>query len=222
MTEFTNMLYEMMRDFPELFLNLESHNDFRWAMLSGWLSEQDLDRTVEKSSEAISIFNLNRTLRVRPRKNWLRFMDKRNSSIRRFGPISDLIGFRIQSEVMDIESIVAQILKITSDHNGLAVVKNSISKDIVQFVYVYIPSIEYIIEFQVGHPFAFFTFTVDSHLRDHPKSMVDLWENDFYSRVRAFILGTSEITGLALYTELVEMYKGDVPYELDAIFEKWF
>jgi len=76
------------------------------------------------------------------------------------------------------------------------------SKDIVQYVFVYIPTIGYVTEFQIGHPFASYTFRIDSTIRDrrdaglNTDDLVSLWKAPngmpssecFYNKMRSKIL----------------------------------
>ena len=62
-------------------------------------------------------------------------------------------------------------------------------KDIIQYVYVYLDQIGYIIEFQIGSEFATHSFTINSSLRDNPNcGKIDLWTEDFYDDVKTYIL----------------------------------
>jgi len=84
-------------------------------------------------------------------------------------------------------------------------------KDIVSFSYGYHPKYKYIIEFQIGHPFAFYVFTRDSYLRDNKNSdLVDLWDNNFYQKVKNKLLGNN--TDVDLLTELKNLH-GDKPID---------
>lgn len=62
--------------------------------------------------------------------------------------------------------------------------------DIVAVMYVYLPDIGYIAELQLGHPFCFYVFRIDSKLRDirnGDQYTIDLWDHDFYNTIKAEI-----------------------------------
>ncbi len=64
-------------------------------------------------------------------------------------------------------------------------------------------------EIQVGHPFAVYTFTVDSIIRDKRlegasvEGIVDLWDNGFYSYIKSIILDKKKPFVMA---DVIEMY----------------
>lgn len=125
---------------------------------------------------------------------------------------SDFCAFRIPSEPKSIKDVVEKIQEITMKNNGFSFIRNSIEEngkvnDIVQFVFVYIPKFKYIIEFQVGHFFAFYTFTQDSLIRDLKNEgkpitdCIDLWSHPegtnwtdcFYIKMRNKILNPDDL-----------------------------
>lgn len=120
---------------------------------------------------------------------------------------SDFCAFRIPSEPNNIKNVVEKIQEITIKNNGIFFIRNSIENngqinDIVQYVFVYIPEFKYIIEFQIGHCFAFYTFTQDSLIRDLKSEnkpindCIDLWFHEentpwtdcFYMKMKNKIL----------------------------------
>jgi hypothetical protein len=115
-----------------------------------------------------------------------------------FKVVSDLMAFRVLCSVKEIASKIAIIERIVKAKNGLMYIRDSennggryVCNDITQYVYVYFEEIGYPVEIQIGHPFAAFTFQVDSYLRDNPAErgkVVDLWTDDFYNLVKSFIL----------------------------------
>lgn len=67
----------------------------------------------------------------------------------------------------------------------------SFMTDIVVFAYVWTPEIKYIMEIQIGHPFAGYTFAMDSRIRDYghvPGETIDLWNGNVYPTMRNEIL----------------------------------
>lgn len=114
---------------------------------------------------------------------------------------SDLCALRFETyDVHEIKHIMEELRKKVEGEQGFFYIRNSIEdengnlKDIIQYAFAFIPHIGYIVELQVGHPFAMYTFTVDSIIRDKRLAgasldgIVDLWDNGFYSYVKSLIL----------------------------------
>jgi hypothetical protein len=117
---------------------------------------------------------------------------------------SDLCAVQIPTyDIYNIKHIMKDIRHIVLEEGGLFHIRNSIEdtngnmQDIIQYAFAYLPSIGYIIEIQVGHPFAMYTFKVDSIIRDKrlegssTSDIVDLWDNGFYSFVKSVILNNN-------------------------------
>jgi hypothetical protein len=177
----------------------------------------------------------------RPVKKMERILVKqqRNNSDIHFKVNSDFSAFRINTEVNDIVNKLDDLQKYFSDMDGLYFLRNPIIKeeqhfyllrnsddstskykDIVVYSFGYHPKYKYIMEFQVGHPFASYVFTRDSYLRDNKDSdLVDLWDNNFYGKVKDKLLGTN--TQVNLLNELNQLYDGrPIEQELYKIIEK--
>lgn len=237
-TPFQQVLYETLKDNPFLFQNVTiGWDDLKWNNLSSLVTADDLDQTVISTLHAeqifMSIFNQYKAM-SRPRKNFERFMVKRQRTTNggNFKAISDFIGFRIWCQVSEITTITTMINEIATANDGLFVVRNPIFidgkyTDIIDFVYVYVPSIRYVIEFQIGHPFAAYTFKIDSYLRDNPDgSTISLWTDGYYEYVRDYILAKSNQTEISNtkddLVQRTQMLFGDqIPTELVTIFEQW-
>ncbi len=149
-----------------------------------------------------------------------------------FKVVSDFVAARVPCKVREMADKIDCIRKIVRERNGLIYVRGETQEqphgsfkkgtsfsDIVQFVYVYLEEIGYPIEFQVGHPFAFHTFTIDSKLRDDPQcGLVDLWKEDFYTKVRSAILNP---TNKNLFDEIEQiakgLHQGEIPQELNKL-----
>jgi hypothetical protein len=120
---------------------------------------------------------------------------------------SDFSAFRIQVEPAQIAHTMKLVQEVTERAGGRLFIRNPIEKDgvlqdIVQYAFAYIPEIGYVTEFQVGHPFASYTFTLDSLIRDRKLAkqpfddVVDLWFHPegtnwtdcFYIKMRTKIL----------------------------------
>ncbi|KAF2501898.1 hypothetical protein BU16DRAFT_522781 [Lophium mytilinum] len=154
-----------------------------------------------------------------------------NPSFSEFKAVSDCVAFRIPTGVpwmiSNIQRLVAAITKlegkyyIKPDRNGGQVelvdglvLRTSMSRDLCCFIYAYLPGIGHIIEFQVNHPFASFTFSRDSYLRDHPEDedkLADLWEEDFYTTVRDILVKSLQPTEKEkdlVKAKFLKLYKG--------------
>lgn len=159
----------------------------------------------------------------RPGKHMDRVKEKIATHPVPFKAICDFIAFRVPCEVAYIPMAVQQIVDTTVAAGGAVTTKTPPKPDIVQYVYAYHQHIGHVIEFQVGHPFAAYTFKIDSILRDNPKSnVIDLWKNGVYERVRQYILNKSNgvvISGEKhdAWTAVYDLHSGNIPTELRKI-----
>jgi hypothetical protein len=131
---------------------------------------------------------------------------------------SDLCAVRFPTyDIYRIKHIMKELRQRVIDEEGIFVVRNSIEddngvmKDIIQYAFAYVPSIGYIIEIQVGHPFAMYTFTVDSKIRDMRlegkpvDDIVDLWDNGFYDFVKLSIMNYSACAKITI-DDFIKVY----------------
>lgn len=203
-----------------------------WKNLAEQVNQTILDDAFNNLNKAQSIFSSIGPLEPRTRKQQTRIEKKRAEISLRGGEyfkvVSDFIAFRVPCNVNDIDQIISRIIAITDQENGHYWLKGSCKTltkytDIVQYIYVYTPSVEYIIEFQVGHPFAAYTFKVDSALRDNPNcGLVDLWKDNMYGTVKQYILDKANNTGqlgnkYEMWDAVFTSHKGNVPDELKYI-----
>lgn len=115
--------------------------------------------------------------------------------------VSDFIAFRVNCKVTEIDDKIKTISNVVSKYYGSMWLKGNFRSgsgkylDIVQYVYVYIPQVGYITEFQIGSSFASYTFYVDSRLRDDPEyKHPDLWTDKTYETVKHYILNQANNT----------------------------
>lgn len=124
---------------------------------------------------------------------------------------SDLCAVRFPTyDIKNIKNIIEEIRQRVIDEEGIFQIRNSIEDadsnliDIIQYAFAYVPSIGYIIEIQVGHPFAMYTFKVDSVIRDKRingeslDGIVDLWDNGFYSFVKSIVLNKKNLMKITI------------------------
>ena len=157
-----------------------------------------------------------------------------------FKVVSDLVAGRIHCEVNDIPKKIDRIREIVLANNGVMHVRGSSEKrpygfsvdtegkfsDITQYVYVYLEKVGYPIEFQIGHEFASYTFTVDSAIRDNKNcGKVDLWTDNFYNDVKGYILDKANgieprISKSAIQAKADAIHHNNVPEALQTILNK--
>ncbi len=129
---------------------------------------------------------------------------------------SDFLGFRINTDDINIIYGISNDLKKKIEAvGGVYKIRNDIKNgedltDIVLYSFGYIPSIGYLMEFQIGHPFAFYVFTQDSARRKN-KDLPDLW--DLYSIVHDKIMRDANYNP---FKTLIEIYGtfDNIPDEL--------
>lgn len=164
----------------------------------------------------------------RPCKSMTRII--RKASIPRddipFKVNSDLCAFQvITRDVKKIKIIMDTIQNNVQKAGGMFFIRNSIEdshsklNDIIQYAFAYVPTIGYIAEIQVGHPFAMYTFKRDSIIRDmrdanqSTENIVDLWDNNLYSVVKAKILQPTKVYDINIMS-LWQSDKEPMPQEL--------
>lgn len=204
---YKNFLNEIIQDNG---LNNLEHKS--WNKLFEHITQDVLNDAHSKSDEVI---NLYKPLKIISRKckkiERIRDKNKEQKYCKSFKVNSDFLAFRVKvSEITNIPAVTDYIVKTTKKHGGISFIRNGIidevsnMTDIIQYVFIYIPSIGYIMEFQIGHPFAMYVFTNDSLIRDGNTSVVDLWDNNFYTNVVKYILTGEPCDILAEINELYE------------------
>jgi hypothetical protein len=170
-------------------------------------------------------------LNMRPCKTMKRLL-KKASIVRQGVPFkvnSDLCAVQlVTKDIHSIKSVMQTIEANVGKAGGLFFIRNSIEddkgtlQDIIQYAFAYIPSIGYIVEIQVGHPFAMYTFKRDSIIRDmrdaneSTQNIVDLWDNNLYSLIKAKILEPAEGDTINILS-LWQSDKEPLPMELREI-----
>lgn len=214
--------------------------DPEWKALASQVTQEVLDDANNNAQAAAFIFSSVGPLEARTRKQQSR-IDKKNLEVSNrggefFKVVSDFIAFRVPCEVGEIEKVVAKVIEKTIQNNGTFWIKGSwvstsdtnaqTFTDIVQYVYTYIPQIGYVVELQIGHPFAAYTFKVDSAIRDNPAcGLTDLWKDNVYGKVKQHLLDVANKTPIfggkydamdAVFTS----HGGKVPDELKSILDR--
>lgn len=222
-----------------------------WKELAEKVNQEILDDAYNRIPLVQSIYSsIGSTfgLEARTKKQQYRIEKKLGEVSRRdscdqqyFKVVSDFIAFRVSCEVSDIPNVVSEIINISKNHGGTVWLKGNCQgdecdncdvrhfTDIVQYVYVYIPQVEYVTEFQVGHPFAAYVFKLDSATRDNPAiraHIVDLWQNNVYGIVKTYLLAQANncVTNGMKYDALDavhQAHEGNVPEELKRIIDRF-
>lgn len=180
---------------------------------------------------ALLAYHLDQKHYVRPKAKDLKRIEKKLSEQypgreNYFKVLSDLLAVRIHCDVTMIAGIIGRLQEIFGQRGSQIYLRGvshdqplgsfftllsapgdkKLSKvdrylDIVQYLYVYDPIMGYLIEIQVGHPFAGLTFEIDSALRDNKDcGLIDLWSDGFYGHVKQHILekANGDATSLSL------------------------
>lgn len=142
---------------------------------------------------------------------------------------SDLCAVQFRTyDIKSIKSIMTELQRRIIAEEGIFQIRNSIEDannnftDIIQYAFAYVPSIGYIIEIQVGHPFAMYTFKVDSLIRDKRidgislEGIVDLWDNGFYDYVKSAILSNEMCKSITM-DDFIKVYplKEDIKNDVE-------
>ncbi len=213
-----NDIYSKKEDVIKLF-GLLKPNEARCSLSERALERKVSNLVAQGFSEGQAIALVEReadcqfhfTSRERP-KNYNRLVQKladQEESIKKgwtpryFQAYNDLLAFSIPLTNLkqDLSKVVSHLTSTAQQGGGcielrknknthMESIENGKYTDIVQFAYVYLPNIG-IVEFQLLHPFARYTFTRNSELRENPALkavMPNLFANKFYDLVKTFIL----------------------------------
>lgn len=176
---------------------ISTPDDLRWAELTQLIDEDVLIDAAGSGDQLRKIF-FDIQLDIKPIKTMARIVQKTKEQHltykNYFKSCSDLSACRVTaSNLTMMRILIHHIEDVTIAHGG----KFHIRKpsfwndrqyvDIVQYVYVYLPQLGHIVEMQIGHPFALYTFKADSCIRDGG-DVVDLWADGFYTMMKQHML----------------------------------
>jgi hypothetical protein len=152
-----------------------------WESLTPLITQAVLDDAYQYK-QVLSLASFDKVCSRRV-KSLSRIQEKRKKSTA-FKVNSDFVAFTINTE-QDISNFVTQL----SQQFPFFFERNKITgTDIVTYCFAY--DGHYLMEFQIGHPFASYVFCRDSYNRDSTQhKYVDLWDEGFYEHVRNVILG---------------------------------
>lgn len=174
------------------------------------------DNVLEAASKQMDMFvnDITKTnglnVKRRPKKTLGRINIKKQRTVPdiHFKVNSDLCAFTINCDIDHIYNTINMLKEYVEKNNGFGFIRNDIwqpdNLDIIAYYFCYIPEYGFIMEFQIGHPFASYTFKQDSAIRDGDKTAIDLWCNNFYSKVKNNILGFSHDN---LILDLCQLYR---------------
>jgi len=182
-----------------------------WKTLSEYITQEVLDDGYQYHNEIEKMFE--NKLKLISRK--VKKIERTNKKLS-FKKNCDCVAFRIPSKISELEKHLEILCQTITENNGQYIVRTNKNPDIVIFVYGYFPN-GYVIEFQIAHPFAIWTFTQDSLIRDLREQNqseilpIDIWDNDNYTNIKNHILGIKEYDYM---TELNKLYNNSIPEEL--------
>lgn len=175
--------------------------DPRWAELSSLINEDVLVRC--HGSVRLLCWEAAGKIPCveRPAKKMQRVLKKlqKGTPDVHFKCCSDLAAVRIPCGVYNLQTTVDMLKE--KNHSKYFFQRNSIKSledrhgvnDIVTFLYYCDYDLGIIMEIQLGEPFAFYTFQLDSFNRDFPdpEKRVSLWDFSLYENVKEYLLGRS-------------------------------
>lgn len=189
---------------PATLMKEEYWSSVAWKEIAKSVTQTDLDLAHSKASIAKERLSTLGMCSERKPKTIKRVKEKileRTESGDYFKVVSDLLAFRVNCSVTEIDEKLALIEKLENcvsyvrkSGNKVCSYKNgTVYVDIVQYVYLYFEDIGFVTELQIGHPFATYSFEVYSSIREGG-SQVDLWTDGFYVQVRDYILSATNKT----------------------------
>lgn len=169
-------------------------DDNSYDSLITLITQEELDNAYSQSYKVIDCLKLTDIHSIRPAKKISRIKEKKPHYQPNFKINSDFIGLRVNHDTDQIMDYILKLDENVRKHNGHCYYRYNID-DIVAVIYIYLPTIGYIVEMQVGSPFCFYVFRNDSKLRDvkngvletRVKSPIDFWDHDFYSTIKSKI-----------------------------------
>lgn len=180
----------------KIITNSVDPDDISYKGLIDLITQDELDNAHDKSQDVIKCLSLKNIDSIRPApKKISRIKVKTPYYQPDFKINSDFIALRIKVDPNQIIDYISKLSENVKRRDGYCYYRYD-SDDIVAMIYIYMPSIGYIVELQVGSPFCFHVFRNDTKLRDirsglleaPVKQPVDFWDNDFYSTIKSKIL----------------------------------
>ena len=239
-----NFKYNLKNIVKEISLNESNWNSEKWESLFDFIDQEVLTDAFEKHDLVKSIFPEISDIATRECKSIIRvnkkMIEQPFNKENYFKVISDFLAVRIHCDVNQIKDKIDYIKAIVTSNEGYFHIRGSSInrpygffrdskfKDIVQYLYVYLEQIGYIIEFQIGSKFATLSFKIHSALRDNPNcGKVDLWTKGFYNDVKTYILNKANNTMFNdieakhnIFIKANDIHQNNIPDDLLLILNK--
>jgi hypothetical protein len=199
--------------------NFHDWNNDAWKALPPLITEEVVSQCFSNQTKVADLLS-NYSLILRPIAKKMRRIDVKKSYVNweggNFKIVSDLMASRIHVSVDKIKETIDNIQKIVLDNNGQINIRNMDDNDICQYIYIYLPTIG-IMEIQIGHPFAFYTFGINSRIREGETDLFKL-SKQFNGNMKSKINGKnndfdalaqlkSEFGDREIPTELLDLCK---------------
>lgn len=184
-----------------------------WSELTDLITDEVLEDAFKQRYRFERVLNtqnhrLVNAVVMKPLKTFERIAIKRTTATSQFKVNSDFIAARMLVQnpayIMDVYERLRYNINA---RGGQCILRNTIIasvnskpqvQDIVAYAFATIPESDYICEIQIGHPFAFVTFTIDSIIRDLKNKKIceeqlvcypNLWsEPSVYQTVKLMLL----------------------------------
>lgn len=185
-----------LSEIAPIFMNPNGLSDIKWKQLIDNVDQSVLDDAISKQKDVMKMLSSVNLIPRLPKKMERINVKKNQVNQMWFKVVSDFLAFRINTNVTTIPSTIidVQTQLFNNDRSARFYNKGSCYNDnkytdIVQYFYAYMPVIGHVVEFQVGHELAAYTFKIDSALRDDPECKeVDLWTDGVYGILKNRIL----------------------------------
>lgn len=196
--KYKEKLADIINTFPPNATSITIMRSNLWKELTPLITEDVLLDAHKHTDCVYSIAGMYDNSVSRPCKNLQRILEKKqiNRSDSDFKVNSDFLAFRISSSIDNIYECVDRLShRFTFFFERNSIIDNTTGDltDIITYCFAYDKRIGYLIEFQIGHPFAMATFENDTYLRDNlplnPLQVEDVWKDGFYENVKRKILG---------------------------------
>lgn len=182
-------------------VGLNPHHNM-WLVAVDSLTQSVLDDAYSKTDTLRQVLSKLGEITTRSCKTMKRVAEKQTDCKNfPFKVVCDLTAVRVSCPVEEIKTKLEILSDIVRDNEGFIFVRDplfidgGVYRDIIQYVYIYIPEIGYITEVQIGHPMAMLTFSLDSKKRSWISSNkegkypgIDLWHDGFYDKFKCYLL----------------------------------
>ena len=222
---------------------LEDWGSENWNGLLDEINEEVLNDAFKQYAFVRRLFSNIGPLIERPCKTMARIEKKRpieREKGKYFPVLCDFMSIRVNCKVSEIEEKIDRIKETVLHNGGKMYVRGTsdqlpygffmgrerVYTDITQYVYIFLPKVGYPVEFQIGHEFASYAFTVSSAIRDGVGAgKADLWRENFYEDVKRHILdqangSRSSVTRETIEDKAYRIHEDNIPADLQGILNR--